>query len=104
MVALVWPYMLISNRINPTALTNNPRKIKSCLDGVFNYQFVSINMAKAHSRLSEKVLLDAGKFSYPILVLHGAKDTIQPIKDVKLFYKLLGSKEKKSYVFKNGMH
>jgi len=104
MVSLVWPYMLISNMINPTALTNNPLKIKSCLDGVFNYQFISISMAKAHSKLSEKVLKDAAKFTYPILVLHGAMDTIQPIQDVKRFYKLVGSKEKKSFVFKNGLH
>lgn len=47
---------------------------------------------------------DASKFTYPILVLHGAKDTIQPIQEVKRFYKQIGSKQKKSFVFKNGMH
>ena len=103
-ISLVWPDVLISNRINPTALTNNPLKIKSCLDGVFNYQFISINMANAHSKLSEKALADASKFIYPILVLHGAKDTVQPIQEVKRFYKLIGSTDKKSYVFKNGLH
>lgn len=52
----IWSYLLINNMINPTALTNNPKKVKNCLDGVFNYQFISISMATAHQHLSEKTL------------------------------------------------
>ena len=52
LLSKVWSYMLINNMINPTALTNNPKKIKYCLDGVFNYQFLSISMATAHHHLS----------------------------------------------------
>lgn len=59
---------------------------------MFSYQFASINMAYSHSKLSDKVMRDAFKFTYPILVLHGAKDTIQPIQNVKRFYKLIRSK------------
>ena len=44
--------MLINNKINPTALTDNPKKIKYCIDGVFNYQYMSIGMLKAHEQLS----------------------------------------------------
>ena len=104
LLSKVWPYLQISNMINPTALTNNPRKIKNYLDGVFNYQFLSIGMADAHCQLSEKVLEDAPKFKYPLLFLYGSKDTVQTIDDVKRFYCYAGSQEKSSYVFKNGFH
>ena len=96
--------MLVNNGINPTALTNNEKKIKNCLDGVFNYQSLPISMLQAHKELSEKVLEDAEKFKYPLLLLYGSKDNVQPISDVKAFYRMVGSKEKTSYVFKTGYH
>ena len=44
--------MLINNMINPTALTNNPKKVKNYLDGVFSWQCISVSMATAHHNLS----------------------------------------------------
>jgi hypothetical protein len=38
--------ILINNKINPTALTNNPIKIKKNIAGVFNYQYVTLKMFK----------------------------------------------------------
>lgn len=38
--------ILINNNINPTGLTNNPKKIKKIVDGVFNYQYVTLKMFK----------------------------------------------------------
>ena len=52
LLSQLYPYMLINNRINPTALTNNPKKIKNCIDGVFNYQYLSVSMFAAHKRFS----------------------------------------------------
>ena len=103
-IELIWPQMLISNKINPTALTNNPQKLKGCLDGVFHYQFISISMGEAHNQLSDKVMKDAQSFTYPLFLLHGAKDTVQPLDDVKRFFQLVGSKEKSALVFKHGYH
>ena len=48
--------MIINNMINPTSLTNNELKVKGCIDGVFNYQFVSIKMIQEYAELSNKVL------------------------------------------------
>jgi alpha-beta hydrolase superfamily lysophospholipase len=53
---------------------------------------MSINMANAHTQLSEKVLKDAEKFKYPLLLLYGAKDSVQRIDEVKKFYRYVGSK------------
>jgi hypothetical protein len=38
------------------------------------------------------------------LLLYGSQDTVQPIEDVKQFYRYVGSKEKSSFIFKNGYH
>ena len=38
--------VLINNKINPTGLTNNPLKIKKIVDGVFNFQYVTLKMFK----------------------------------------------------------
>jgi alpha-beta hydrolase superfamily lysophospholipase len=40
--------MIINNMINPTSLTNNQMMVKGCIDGVFNYQFTSINMVQEY--------------------------------------------------------
>lgn len=96
--------MIINNMINPTCLTNNPPYVKRCIDGVFNYQFISIKMVQEYAELSQKVLDDAHKFTYPLLMLYGAKNMIQPKEDVKRFYQLSQSKEKNSFIFKNGYH
>ena len=100
----VFPEALISNAINPTALTNNDAHVKGCIDGVFNYQFMTVTMATKYAELSEKVIEDAPKFKYPLLVLYGARDMIQPKREVKLFYQSVGSKEKSSYILRNGFH
>ena len=39
-------HFLISNLINPTALTNNPTKIRKNIVGVFNYQYVTLKMSQ----------------------------------------------------------
>ena len=55
-------------------MTNNQRKVKGCIDGVFSYQFISLNMVQEYAQLSEKVLEEAHKFEYPFLMLYGAKN------------------------------
>jgi esterase/lipase len=37
-------------------------------------------------------------------MLYGAKNMIQPKEEVKRFYQLSHSKEKNSFIFKNGYH
>jgi hypothetical protein len=78
MLSFLFEDMIINNMINPTSLTNNMHKVKGCIDGVFSYQFISINMAQEYAELSEKVLEGAHKFEYPLLMLYGAKNEIQP--------------------------
>lgn len=41
--------ILINNMINPTALTNNPLKIKKNITGVFNFQYVTLKMLKQYN-------------------------------------------------------
>lgn len=36
--------------------------------------------------------------------MHGGKDLVQPIDDVKRFYRYVGSEEKSSFLIKNGFH
>lgn len=74
LLSFIFEDMIINNMINPTSLTNNQRKVKGCIDGVFNYQFISLNMVQEYARLSEKVLDEAHKFEYPLLMLYGAKN------------------------------
>jgi acylglycerol lipase len=104
LLSFVFEDMIINNMINPTSLTNNHRRVKGCIDGVFSYQFISINMVQEYAELSEKVLLDAHKFEYPLLMLYGARNEIQPKEQVKRFYQLARSREKNSFIFKNGYH
>lgn len=104
LLAEFWPDLMISNMINPTALTNNNHKVKECIDGVFNYQFVTFPMVQAFDEYSKKVMREAHKFQYPLFVCYGARNTIQPKEEVKRFYQLAGSKDKASFVFKNGFH
>eukprot|EP00919_Chromeraceae_sp_WS-2016_P058837 GHVR01139830.1.p1 GENE.GHVR01139830.1~~GHVR01139830.1.p1 ORF type:complete len:100 (+),score=2.69 GHVR01139830.1:2136-2435(+) len=73
----IYDNILINNMINPTALTNNPKKIKRCLSGVFNYQYVSLKMSNQYKQLSQKVIQDAYKFIYPLLVCYGGQDLMQ---------------------------
>ena len=58
-ISWVFPEVLISNAVNPTALTNNEEHVKSCIDGVFNYQYMTAKMAIKYAELSEKVREDA---------------------------------------------
>ncbi len=44
--SLFLDHFLISNLINPTALTNNPAKIRKNILGVFNYQYVTLKMSQ----------------------------------------------------------
>lgn len=74
LLSFLFEDMIINNMINPTSLTNNLRKVKGCIDGVFSYQFISIKMVQQYAELSEKVLLDAYKFEYPLLMLYGARN------------------------------
>jgi acylglycerol lipase len=46
LLSFLFEDMIINNMINPTSLTNNLRKVKGCIDGVFSYQFISINMVQ----------------------------------------------------------
>lgn len=61
-LSYIFPNMIINNMINPTSLTNNQRMVKGCIDGVFNYQFISTKMVQSYAELSEKVLNDAHNF------------------------------------------
>ncbi len=45
----IFDNILINNMINPTSLTNNPLKIKRCIDGVFNYQYATLKMANDYA-------------------------------------------------------
>jgi len=42
----IYPDLLINNMINPTSLTNNDKKVKDCIDGVFSFQFITIQMVQ----------------------------------------------------------
>lgn len=46
LLSFLFEDMIINNKINPTALTNNQRQVKRCIDGVFSYQFISIQMVQ----------------------------------------------------------
>jgi alpha-beta hydrolase superfamily lysophospholipase len=100
----IFPDLLINNMINPTSLTNNDRRLRQCIDGVFSFQFVTFNMVQDYAALSEKVMRDAFKFKYPLFVCYGGKNAIQSKGEVKRFYQLAGSLEKSSFVFKEGFH
>lgn len=77
MAPSIFNNILINNMINPTALTNNPIKIKKIITGVFNYQYVTLKMFKEYNDLTEKVKRNAIKFNYPVLMCLGSSDFIQ---------------------------
>ena len=50
------------------------------------------------------MLNDAYKFHYPLFILFGKKNTIQSIRDVKIFYNSVKSKERSSFLLEEGYH
>jgi esterase/lipase len=96
--------ILINNKINPTALTNNPIKIKKNITGVFNYQYVTLKMFKEFNELTEKVKKDAQKFAYPLLMCLGSMDFIQPPEEAENFVENTSTKDREVAIFENGYH
>lgn len=55
--------------------------------GVFNFQYVTLKMGFLYDTVTYKVKKDAVKFTYPLLLCYGGKDSIQPELTVRKFYR-----------------
>lgn len=103
-MGLLYETVLINSMINSTALTNNPKYLKECIDGVFNYQYVTAAMVGEYQALCDKVKRDAVKFNYPLFIVCGGENLIQSLQDIRKFYREISSVEKVSMVYGRGYH
>jgi len=68
--------LIINSMVNPTALTKNNKFVQTIFEDRLMIPFLSIKMAKSILVGTEEIKKKKDTFRYPIIILHGKKDSV----------------------------
>lgn len=95
---------VISNSINPSALTKNNYYIKKHLDDKLGVTYLGSKLVSDIIKTQNWINWRLFKFSYPVLFIHGSEDTESDLEDTRKVFNKIPSRDKEFKLVENSYH